>query len=119
MVTAEARIATDRPSRYLAQLCQHAGNMRGPRAHRPAGHRGGDGEVRHAEWTDSYGIIRTSWGECTLRSSPGALTVHVEAADDDNLRRLQDLIASRLERFGRRDRLTVTWQRPGKAGQPA
>jgi len=42
--------------------------------------------------------------------------LRVEAADEDNLRRLQDLIASRLERFGRRDRLTVTWQRPGQAG---
>jgi len=116
VVTADARIATDRPSRYLVQLCQHAGHMRGPRAHRPAGHRGGDGDVRHAEWSDSYGIIRTSWGECTLRPASGALMLRVEAADEDNLRRLQDLIASRLERFGRRDRLTVTWQRPGQAG---
>jgi hypothetical protein len=119
MVTAEARIATDRPDRYLVQLCQHAGNMRGPRAHWPAGHRDGDSEVRHAEWTDSYGIIRTSSGECTLRPAPGALTVRVEAVDEDNLLRLQDLIARRLERFGRRDRLTVTWQRPGETGQPA
>ena len=116
MVTAEARIATDRPSRYLVQLCQHAGRMRGPRAHRPAGHRGGDGDMRHAEWSDSYGIIRTSRGECTLRPAPGALMLRVEAADADHLRRLQDLIASRLERIGRRDRLTVTWQRPGEAG---
>jgi len=46
--------------------------MRGPRAHRLAGHRGGDGDVRHAEWGDSYGIIQTSWGECTLRPCPGA-----------------------------------------------
>ena len=116
MVTAEARIATDRPERYLVQLCQHAGQMHGPRAHRPAGHRGGGGEVRHAEWTDDYGIIRTNWGDCTLRRASGALTLRVEAADEDNLRRLQDLIAGRLERFGRRDRLTVTWQRPDEAG---
>ena len=116
MVTAEALIATDRPERYLVQLCQHAGRMHGPRAHRPAGHRGGDGEVRHAEWTEDYGVIRTSWGDCTLRRAPGALTLRVQAADEDNLRRLQDLIAGRLERFGRRDRLTVTWQRPDEAG---
>ena len=46
----------------------------------------------------------------------GALMLRVEAADEDHLRRLEDLIASRLERSGRRDRLTVTWQRPGEAG---
>ena len=121
MLTAEARIETDRPSRYLIQLCQHASDMGGPRGHgRLARHRGaGHGaEIRHAEWTNDSGIVRTNWGECTLRATPGALTLRAEAADEENLRRIQDLMADRLERFGRRDQLKVTWQRPRHAGEP-
>jgi len=41
MLTAEARIETDRPSRYLAQLCRHAGQMSRPMRHRPHSHDGG------------------------------------------------------------------------------
>jgi hypothetical protein len=120
MLTAEAHIGTDRPSRYLNQLCQHANDMVGQRGHtRPARQRGTAGhgaEMRDTEWTDSHGIIRMSWGECTLRATPGTLTLRAEAADEENLRRIQDLVASRLERFGRRDQLTVTWQQARKAG---
>jgi hypothetical protein len=116
MLTTEAHIETDRPSRYLIQLCQHASDMSGQHGHtRLARHRGNAmhrAEMRHAEWTDSYGIVRMNWGECTLRVTPGTLTLHAEAADEENLRLIQDLIASRLERFGRRDQLKVTWQEP-------
>jgi len=120
MLTAEAHIATGRPSRYLIQLCQHASDMGAQRGRTsPARHRGHavhGAEMRHAEWTDTRGIIRTSWGECTLRATPGTLALRAEAADEENLRRIQDLIASRLEKFGRRDQLTVTWQQPRQAG---
>ena len=119
MLTAEARIQTDRPGRYLIQLCQHADEMGGQRGHTMLGrHRGGavhGAEMRHAEWTDSSGIVRTSWGECTLRATPGTLTLRAEAADEESLQRIQDLISSRLERFGRRDQLKVTWEQPHKA----
>src|SRR5215472_5665990 len=40
----------------------------------------------------------------------GTLTLHAEAADEENLRRIQDLITARLERFGQRDHLKVDWQ---------
>jgi hypothetical protein len=42
------------------------------------------------------------------------LTLRAEAADQDSLTRIQDLIAGRLEKFGRREHLTVTW-RPAQA----
>ena len=117
MLTAEAHIETDRPSRYLVQLCQHASDMGGPRGHwRPARHRGdlGEGaEMQHAEWTDSYGIVRMNWGECTLRATPGRLTLHAEAADEESLQRIRDMLTTRLQSFGRREHLTLTWQPPG------
>ena len=79
MLTAEAHIETDRPSRYLIQLCEHASDMSGQHGHTMlARHRGSamrQAEMRHAEWTDSYGIVRMNWGECRLRAAPGTLTL--------------------------------------------
>jgi hypothetical protein len=47
-----------------------------------------------------------------MLAEPGALTLHAEAAHEETLRRIQDLITGLLNRSGRRDRLTVTWQQP-------
>jgi len=68
--------------------------------------------VQHVECSDTYGIISLNWGKWTMQASPDTLTVRAEAADEENLRRIQDLVAARLGRFGRRDHLTVIWQRP-------
>ncbi|MGH3843803.1 MAG: DUF2218 domain-containing protein [Pseudonocardiaceae bacterium] len=116
MLTAEAHIETERPSRYLVQLCRHV-------SHIPARHVG-DSQARpdvrpHAEWSDTHGIITLApWGQCTMDASADTLTVRVEATDEDSLRRIQELVADRLTRYGRRDQLTVTWQRlPPRAVQ--
>jgi hypothetical protein len=55
------------------------------------------------------------------RAGPGLLTLHAEAPDPGSLARIQDLVAGRLEKFGRREQLTVTWQAaqaPGSAPSP-
>ena len=44
-----------------------------------------------------------------MRAEPGALTVRVEAVDAEKQERLQDLLAGHIERFGRREQLTVSW----------
>ena len=41
---------------------------------------------------------------------PGRLPVRAEAADQESLRRIQDLLTARLQKFGRREHLTVNWQ---------
>jgi len=48
-----------------------------------------------------------------MHAAPGRLTLHAEAADETNLQRIQDMLTTRLEKFGRREHLTVNWQRPG------
>jgi hypothetical protein len=58
----------------------------------------------------SEGTVSLDWGRWTMRASPGLLTLRAEAADEDSLRRIQDLLTARLQRFGRRERLTVNWQ---------
>ena len=61
-------------------------------------------------WTDTAGAIDLGWGRCTLTAEDEALTLHAEADDAADLRRLQALLGARLEQFGRRDHLTVTWR---------
>ncbi len=118
MLTAEAQIDTERPARYLVQLCQHAAAMGGARGHRMRAHASAgapaDREVRvHAEWSEADGAIRFDpWGTCTIAASADRLVLRVEATDADSLRRIQDVLTRDIDRFGRRERLTVTWHVP-------
>jgi hypothetical protein len=66
--------------------------------------------ARHTEASQTDGIIDFGWGRCTLHATDEELVLHAEADDPQQLQRLQDGIARRLESIGRRDRLTVTWQ---------
>lgn len=111
MPSAAARIDTDRPSQYLVHLCRHATKMSHTTG-RLHGHAGEERpEIRDVTWTDSDGTLSMSWGTCILHAEDGTLTVHVEADDDADLKRVQDIIAGDLQRFGRRDQLRVDWTR--------
>lgn len=121
MLTAEARIETERPGRYLIQLGKHAAAMGGSRGHQLRLHAGGGApaarEVQvHAEWSGTEGCIRFDpWGRCTITADAGTLLLRVEAADEESLRRMQDILGRDLGRFGRREHLTVSWNRPEAA----
>jgi hypothetical protein len=124
MLTAEARVETDRASRYLIQACQHFSNqgrhLRGPAAHRmgaaAARHMGAgwgqaeSGVQARVEWSETDGTVDFGWARCTLQATAAALMLRAEAADQENLQRVQGTVADHLERFGRRDHLTVTWR---------
>ncbi|OLZ74353.1 hypothetical protein AV521_01350 [Streptomyces sp. IMTB 2501] len=112
MPTAEALVPTDRASRYLVQLCRHLSQMRGMRHRPPVAHGGGQmpPEVRHVDYSDTHGTIRFAQGLCTLQATSDTLTLRVEADDEDAMERLRNGIAGRVEKIGRRDRLTVTWR---------
>ncbi|MFD4560899.1 DUF2218 domain-containing protein [Streptomyces sp. NPDC058469] len=117
MPTSEAHIPTDRPSRYLVQLCKHFDNKGRHLSHRPRTHT--LPELRpdqiQVEWTDTDGTLRLPWGQCTLQALPGTLRVHVEADGQENLERLQELVGTHIGRFSRRDPLRVEWQPSGAA----
>ena len=126
-LTAEAVVQTGNPARYIARLCRHASQMGAHAAqparhlrHGPRGHRGGGEppEVRRAEWSDTEGTVVLNWGRWTLQAAGRTLTVRAEAADEQNLQRIQDLLTARLTSFGRREHLTVNWQRPPAASEP-
>ncbi len=119
MLTAEARVQTEHPTRYLVQLCRHVSKMGGHLRHRPRSHDGDGGppEIRHAEWSETDGTITLDLGQWTMHAAPGTLSIRAEADSEENLRRIQDLVTARLEKIGRRDHLTVTWrtEAPGEA----
>jgi hypothetical protein len=124
MLTAEALVQTEHPARYLIQLGQHVSKMGGHPRHRPRRHDGdGDGgppEVRHAEWSETDGIVTLNFGQWTMHATPGGLRIRAEADSEENLRRIQHLVTARLEKIGRRDHLTVTWhasETPAGTGQ--
>jgi hypothetical protein len=118
MLTAQAHIHTQAPGRYLTQLCRHANSIHQMNAHMHKGahlHRGEPQDrpqMQHVEWTDTDGTLTLSIGRCILHASADTLTVRAEAANEQNLRQIQELVTRDLERFGRRNRLTVTWQQP-------
>jgi hypothetical protein len=119
MPSAEARIRTERASRYLAQLCAHTARVSDPsHRHRHAA-RTGTAMPRRAERSGSGGIIEFDGGRCTLSATGEELVLRVDADDHRHLLALQDAIATRLRLIGRRDELTVTWQPPRAAPDDA
>lgn len=117
MPSVEAHVETDRPGRYLVQLCRHGSQMSRHGHYRPRAHGGGKPpEVEDAEWSDTRGTITFSGGQCILRATPDGLALRVEAANETDLRKIQNGIAGRLEKIGRRDHLKVEWQGPEASG---
>jgi uncharacterized protein len=93
VLTSDARVDTDRASRYLVQLCRHF-------AHKVP-----------AEWDEQRGRADFGWGTCTLTAAPGALHLQAEAPDEPGLARVEHVVADHATRFGARDNLTVVWTR--------
>ena len=114
MLTAGADIRTEHAARYLARLCGHAGKMGTATAASATGGppMPGDSapEVRRVECSGTEGTVSLDWGQWTMQAFPGGLAVRAEAADQESLRRIQDLLTARLQKFGRREHLTVNWQ---------
>jgi hypothetical protein len=115
MLTVQAVIQTKRADEYLRRVCEHAGKMGQGVGHRRR-HGGGDGppRVRQSEWSGTRGTGSLDCGQFTMQADCDALTVRAEAADEASLRRIQDLLAVRLENFGSREGLRVSWTRTGR-----
>jgi hypothetical protein len=75
--------------------------------------------VRQVACSETEGTVSLDWGQWTIRAFPGRLAVRAEAADEQSLRRIQELLTARLQKFGRREHLTVTWQHPGMTASDA
>lgn len=93
MMHSEARVATERASRYLQQLCKHF-------AHKLP-----------TSQTPQEGRIEFSVGVCALRAEPATLVLTADAPDAASLERLEDVVARHLERFAFRDKPEICWVR--------
>jgi hypothetical protein len=126
MLTAEACIETDRASRYLVQTCKHFNNRgrhlggltarhmaAAARHHNGAGR---DPAQARIEWSDTDGLVDLGWGRCAMHASNTALTLRAEADTAGNLEHVQEMVTGHLQRFGRRDNLTVSWRQTGAPG---
>ena len=92
MPVSTASVATEKPTPYMKQLCKHFGHK------------------VDVKFDEERGTIQLPMGTCELDATrPGVLHMHASAADTESLERTQHVIGSHLERFGRRDELSVTW----------
>jgi hypothetical protein len=64
-------------------------------------------------WTQSQGAATFDWGTVNFTADADLLTLRAATDNDEDLSRLEALLADRVETIGRRDQLTVTWQRTG------
>ncbi len=85
-------MTTDKPVAYMRQLCKHFGHK------------------VDASFGDDSGYIQFEFGRCELHAKAGTLTLDVRAVDGESHERMERVIGSHLERFGRRDELSVAWQ---------
>jgi hypothetical protein len=90
--SAEGRVATERASKYLQQLCKH---------------------FQHkipAVFDEAKGAISFPAGQAKLAAEPGALTIVVEARKAEDVETLKDVVARHLVRFAFREELDVQWR---------
>lgn len=93
MIHSKAEITTGKASRYLQQMCKHFGH-----------------KVTVA-FTPEAGEIHLPFGDGTLQSADGRLTLQASAASEDDVERLEQVLGSHLERFAFRENISVTWTR--------
>ncbi|ASU77418.1 DUF2218 domain-containing protein [Actinopolyspora erythraea] len=91
MLTSQAEVATERPQRYLAQLCEHF-------AHKASGEH--DQEKGHVEF---------DVGRCDMHAEDRILLLRARAEDRAGIDRVKQVVGTHLERFGARDELAVHW----------
>ena len=91
--TSVAHVATDAAPRYAKQLASHLGR------------RGNVEELEGGGYRLTFGA-----GEGTVVPEPDRLVLRATAPDGAALARVEDVLGRHLERFGRRNELTVVWE---------
>jgi uncharacterized protein len=92
MPESHASVATEKPTPYMKQLCKHFG------------------PTVEVAFDDERGTIVLAMGRCELDAThAGVLRMRAQAADAESLARTEQVVGSHLERFGRRDELSVSW----------
>jgi hypothetical protein len=93
MTTTTARLDTEHPERFIKQLVSHLGNRLETSAPDP----------RHGS------VHMPDGGTCELTADATGISLSAEAATDDDLARIQDVVARHLLRFTDIPALTTDW----------
>ncbi len=94
-LTVTATPATEKPTSLMRKLCKHWSHKL---------------EVRFDEET---GEITFPTGYCELDArQPAVLAIRVSAPDLETVQRLQDVVASHLQRFAVNETLVIEWATP-------
>jgi hypothetical protein len=88
---AQAIVKTDSPSPYLKQLAKHFR------------------QKLDVSLGDQEAVIPFAFGHAQLRAGDGELHASALAPTPADLRRVEQVVGSHLERFGRRDELVIRW----------
>ncbi|MGW0708147.1 DUF2218 domain-containing protein [Streptomyces sp. NPDC002643] len=97
MPSSHARVTTDAAPRYAKQFASHFGRKI-PVEETPEG--------THRLTFDKTVVV--------LHPADDHLLITVTAPDSSTLIAIQDVVGSHLERFGRRNELTVAWGEPAE-----
>lgn len=103
MLASAAHVATERPTTYLKQLCEHFADVR----HR---HSAQEFEVTLNDREGFIDFASVVSGTCRLDARhEGVLIVEVSGSDEATLARVRRIVTKHLERFGGSDGLRVDW----------
>lgn len=91
-LNSSAFVATDKPARYISRLCKHF-------AHKIP-----------VSFDEQQGRIEFTFGIAELQATEDGLTLRVEAANAEDLGKMQNVVGSHFERFAWQETLTLDWQ---------
>lgn len=91
-LSATAHVPTATPARYIGRLCKHF-------AHKIP-----------VSFDERQGRIEFEFGLALLAAEQDGLRLSVQAADQEQLERLKQLVASHFERFAWQEALALDWQ---------
>ncbi|MBZ3905521.1 DUF2218 domain-containing protein [Streptomyces griseiscabiei] len=95
MPTSLGRVATDAAPRYAKQLSSHFGR-----------------KIPTEETPDGGHRLTFQQTDVLLQPAEDHLLIRVTAPDAATLTTIRDVVGGHLERFGRRNELTVVWEPP-------
>lgn len=92
MPSSEARVPTDKASRYLGQLCKHFA------------------QKVPAQCGGTNGKVEFEPGTCLMEVVGDELVLRCKAEEPGGLQTVKDVVRDHLVRFGWREELTVEWR---------
>lgn len=91
MLSAQAKVETEKAERYLKALCNHFNRK------------------VTAEYTDNHGTVQFGFGYCEMDADTQSLIIRIQADNDENFARVKYVVSDHLERFSGDEGLKVNW----------